>query len=618
MKKLIKWSVIIIGILLIVLIVGVFALPFIIPLEKIKDFATARISEAINRKVKIEKVSFNIFSGIKLEKLSISNRPGFADKPFVSADAIALRYAFWPLFKKQIIIQEIRLVKPEILIEKSKYGVFNFSDMTQRKSPAPSPQPPVPKKPKAQSFSMIIDTFSIRDGKITYVDYGTQTSTGLKDADLTVSGITLAMLKPIGLKFSATANYKGKDVPLSLSGKIETDLKKGVYKIPSLNLGIADEKADISADVSRLKTGPDVNFSISSKKLGVDPLLAVLSAGASVPKEKVKPKPGELTKTINQLTASIPAKLKVNGKIKINNFTFQEFRVDKVDLALSLANKKASADIKEIAIYDGTLSGKADVDLKTSGLAYSSNLRLSGFNAAPFSNAVVETFLTKFPDYKDLADKVYGRLDASVDLRGKGVEVPDILANTVASGSFSLKNGELKRLKTLDAIADKIKTPGLKQDMKISELSGEFSMKKQVVDVKKLDLKDHDINAAFKGGIDLARLKFVAGNRLTLRASPASTKGLSKEYNLLRDEKGWLELTVELTGDLKKPIPVPVLEKPLEKAVGKLKVKIEAKKVEIEEAAKKKAEEEKKRIEEETKKKIEEEAKKQLNDLIKF
>ena len=180
-------------------------------------------------------------------------------------------------------------------------------------------------------------------------------------------------------------------------------------------------------------------------------------------------------------------------------------------------------------------------------------------------------------------------------------------------------------IKTIDAIADKIKTPGLKQDLKVSELSASFSLASQVVDIKSLDLKDHDINVVFKGGLDLAKLKYVSGNRLTLKGSPGLTKNLPPEYNLFRNEEGWLEATFELTGDLKKPLPVPVLEKPLEKAIDKLKIKIEAKKVEIEDAAKQKAEEEKKRLEEEAqkqadeaKKKAEEEAKKQLKNLIKF
>ncbi len=601
---------IIAGILVVVLIAGVIALPFILPLEKIKDFAVARISETINREVKIEKVSFNIFTGIQLEKLSISNRRGFADKPFVSADAIALRYAFWPLFKRQILIKEIRLVKPEILIEKSARGDYNFSDMMQRRAPKPKE-----KEEKEPSFSMVVDTFSIRKGRITYTDYGTKATSEIKDANLTVSGITLALLKPIDLKFNATAVYQEKDIPLSLDGKIAADLEKDAINIPSLSLNIAGEKAAVTANVSRLRTGPSIDFTIFSKKLSLDPLLAIFTG---VPKKKEKPERGELTKTVNRLTASIPARLKLKGEADIENLSFQEIRVDKAKLGISLSNKYLIADIKEIRAFDGTLSGKAGVNLAAYGLSYNvSKLELSKLNASPFSNAMVETFLTKLPDYKDLLDKVYGTLDASLTLAGRGVEVPDIMANANVEGSFSLTNGELKRLKTIDAIADKIKVKALKQDLKISELSGGFAYKNQIVTIKKLSLVDHDIQAGFNGGLDLGNLQYVSGNRLTLKGSPGVTKDLPKEFELFRDEKGWVEMTFELKGSLKTPIPVPVLEKPVEKVIEKVKVKIEAKKVEIEEKAKEKVEEEKRKAEEEAKKKLEEEAKRKLQEMFK-
>lgn len=127
MRKFFKWLLVLIGVFLIAVFVGLAALPFVFPLEKIKDFAIAKLSETIHREVRIEKVSFNIFSGIRLEKLSIGNRTGWASKPFVSADAIELRYAFWPLFSRQILIKEISLVSPQILIEK-RGSEFNYSD----------------------------------------------------------------------------------------------------------------------------------------------------------------------------------------------------------------------------------------------------------------------------------------------------------------------------------------------------------------------------------------------------------------------------------------------------------------------------------------------------------
>ena len=585
MKKLLKWFGIVAGTLVALLIIGIVALPFIFPLEKIKEFAVAKISETIHREVKIEKVSFNIFTGIKLEKLSVSNRAGWAKQPFVSADSIDLHYAFWPLFSRQIIIKEIALVKPEILVEK-RGSEFNFSDMltpVKRTTPDETRLAPA-QRPTKPPFDLFISSFTIKDGEITYNDRAAGTKNEVKNFNLGVSGFELALVKPINFKVSADIAYQGKIIPLSLSGQVALDMANEIVRIPTVALNIAGEKADLSARISDLKSGPAVDFKISSSKLTVDPLLALFAAPTTV--EKPKAKPGEMTKTVNQLAASLPGKLRVKGGLNISNLTFQEFKVDEAQLDLNLVNKAAAINITLLKFYDGLLTGKLKADLKVPGLGYSGNLNLAGFDAHPFSNSVVNTFLTKMPDYKDLIDKVYGKLDLTVNLTGRGVEVPDIMANAVASGTFALRNGELKRLKTIESIADQLKSPALKQDLKVTELSSGFSFKNQILNLANLTLRDHDLAVFFSGGLDLAGLKYVAGNRLTLKGSPDLTKNLSREYNLLRDEKGWLEVTFELKGDLKKPIPMPILGKPIEAAVGKLKVKIDAAKVEIEQKAK--------------------------------
>ena len=605
MKKFIKWTAIIVGGILALILIGIVALPFVFPLEKIKDFAVAKISESINREVKIEQVSFAIFSGIKLEKLSVSNRKGFSSKPFVSADAIDLRYAFWPLFSRQIIVNEVRLVKPEILIEKNVRGEFNFSDLVQ-----PKRTPSTGKKTKLP-FSLLVSSFSIRDGKIVYSDYSAKTKNEIKNLNVRVSGFELALVKPIDAKMSANMVYQGKEIPLSLTGSVGINMAEETIEITPLSLSIAGERALASASISNWKQSPHVDFAVQTQKLSVDPLLAIFAA----PAKKPKPKPGELTKTIDQAMAAIPKNLSLNGKIDVANLTFQKFKVDRLNLILALSKKKLSADIKEAKIYNGILSGKVAADLTLTGLGYNAtNLKLAGFNASPFANAMVETFLTNLPDYKDLVNKVFGTLDASLSLKGRGVEPQDILKNAVGEGSFSIKEGELKRIKTLASVGQTIKSNTLQQDIKFGDLNSAFSIKDQIISVKDLKLDNPDIKVSFNGGVDLRKLAWVPGNRLGLKLHPSLTKDLPKEFTVFLDEKGWLELTFEIAGELKKPIPKPILEKPIEKAVGKVKLKIEAKKIEIEQKAK----EELRQKEEEAKKSLEEEAKKKVKEIFKF
>ncbi|MBI5399517.1 AsmA family protein [Candidatus Saganbacteria bacterium] len=608
MKKIFKWFRIIVVAVLAFLLIGFVAIPLIFPVNKIKDLAAAKLSATLGREVRIAKVSFNLWTGIKLEKIAIANRQGFSNEPFVRADALTLRYAFWPLFQRHIIVQEISLDKPEILIEKNYTGEFNFSDLIRAQKNTPTKttvQKDAPNKAKDLGFSLVVDAFAVRNGRISYIDHDNNSGSQLNEIALSLSGITLVMLKPVSFSLTAQANYQGKTIPLSLAGQIALNLSDEKINLPALTLGIAGEKATITAQATNLSHGPEIDFSLTSSQLGIDPLLAIFAASTPT-KEK---KRVDLNKTINQFTALVPSKLRIQGHFDVSNLTCLNFKVDKALLNVALTDKKVAVEIKEVKIYNGTLTGQADFDLRVPGLGYAGELKLTGFNAAPFSNAVVPTFLTTLPDYQNLINKIYGTLDVSIVVQGRGISSVDFLANSAASGSFSLRNGELKRLKTIDALAEKLKTSALKQDIKVSELSSGFAYKNQILMLKHLILRDHDLGLLFSGGLDLRQKHYLAGNRLTLKGSPSLTRELPKEFAVFKDEKGWLSMEFELRGELKKPVPIPQLNKPFEAVVGKFKVKVEAKKVEIEQAVNAQVSAEADRLKQE--------AKKQIDDLLK-
>ncbi|MFA4843681.1 MAG: AsmA family protein [Candidatus Margulisiibacteriota bacterium] len=608
MKKTLKWVALTAGGLLLVLIIGLAALPFVFPLDKIKDFATAKLSETLHRKVVIKSVSFDIFSGIKLQGIEVGD--------LVRAESLDLRYAFWPLFSRQIIVSELSLVRPELKIVKERNGLFNFSDLLQTKAP---PNQPASKPP----FDLFITSFSVKDGRIVYSDRSAGTTNELRQLNIKVSGFELALVKPIDLSLSVNATYGGKVIPLALSGQVGVNLVNESVKVSGLNLTIAGESLHASATVSGWKVAPQVNFTLSSKGINLDPLLAIFAVPTTV--KKAPAKPGEMTKMINSLTNSVPRNLGIKGEVDVANLTVQKFKVDRAKLSLALSGKNLQLGLDQVNIYDGILAGRATVDLNAPGLSYSvSNLKLTGFNSTPFLNALVETFLTKMPDYREMTNKVYGQLDASAALTGRGVEPDAILANLSGQAAVEIKNGELKRVKTLAEAGKLLKSNTLQGDIKFGELSSSFGLKNKVVSVSSFRLAQNDFKVNYKGGIDLNRLAWVAGNRLTLKLAPALTTNLPKEFSIFKDDKGWLETTFELTGTLSKPIPKPILEKPLDVAVGKIKAKIEAKKIEIEtkvqaELASKEAEA-KKALEQEKQKAVEavkQEAKQQLKNLFK-
>lgn len=151
MKKFFKWFFITIAILVVLVLVAAIILSFVLPLEKIKDFAAAKMAETLKREVRIGKISFNVFTGIGIDDLYIGNRAGFSKEPFVKADKIELRYDLWSLFARKFKVNKVALVSPSILLEKkekSSTSAISFLRLNpklsqkkpNRKRRRPSPQ----------------------------------------------------------------------------------------------------------------------------------------------------------------------------------------------------------------------------------------------------------------------------------------------------------------------------------------------------------------------------------------------------------------------------------------------------------------------------------------------
>jgi len=618
LKKVLKWTGIVIGALVIVLVIAAIALPYFLPLDKIKDMAAQKASEAIHRQVKIGKVSFNVFTGIELRDLSVSNRPGFSKEPFLSAGKIELKYDLWKLLGGTVAIDKVVLVKPEILIEMRSDGTSNYSDLVGAKKPDAAQKKPAAKSSKKkEAVSIMVSKFAIINGKLTLSQSGKITQ--LKDLNVNISGISLVTKKPIHLYVSVLGIYDGKPVPISVGGSIMLDMNKSLAKISDLDITAAGEKITFNIDVSAFDKAPKVKLNVSSKRIDTDKFLAILS-GKGTKKPKVKPKPapyGQQTANINKSLKSIPSNIKLDATVELRNILFKEMQLDSVALKASLSNKVLNLNLSELKAYKGNIKASIMADLNVSGIGYSVNsLAGTGFDATPASNDVIESFLANLPDYGDLKNKLHGTLGFNLSLNGRGVETPDIIANTKGNGSFLLANGKVSKLKSLSAVGEKIGLKTLQEDIEIKEFKSNFSIANKVVTLSKLDLNNGDkgdIKLTFNGGANIGSMEFIKGNRLSLKLNPSTTK-LAADYDPFKDEKGWYSLDFEMIGSLKKPIPMPKFEKAVQQI-------FDAKKKAVEDAAQKEIDKQKQELErqkQEAEDKAKQELEEKAREMLKF
>jgi AsmA protein len=140
MKRVLK----VIGIIVVLLIVIVIALPFLINVNTFRPKLEGDLSAALGRDVKVGNLSLSLLSGsVAAEKLSIADDPAFSKAPFVQAKSLKVGVELLPLIlSKQIRVTHLTLAQPEIVLLKSSSGKWNFSSLGKNAHGAAAPSPP--------------------------------------------------------------------------------------------------------------------------------------------------------------------------------------------------------------------------------------------------------------------------------------------------------------------------------------------------------------------------------------------------------------------------------------------------------------------------------------------
>jgi len=171
-KKAMKiMAVILVVIVILITAAGIFIKSYFTS-EKIKGIVLPHAEKALGRKLSIKDINVSILTGIEISDIAIQDNPAFRSAPFLTAEEFILKYAFWPLLKKKLLIHKLIIVKPHIFIERNEKGTFNFNDLIPKSDTESVPPPPTqkPSTVASQAFMLTISQIDIRDGQITFAD----------------------------------------------------------------------------------------------------------------------------------------------------------------------------------------------------------------------------------------------------------------------------------------------------------------------------------------------------------------------------------------------------------------------------------------------------------------
>lgn len=151
------------GALLALLILLVFALPFLVNANRFKPALEAELTRVLGRQVTVADLNLSVLSGaVTASELSIGDDPAFEQGPFLKAKELRVGVDLLPLiFSRSLSAKSVTIDQPEIVLLQSAAGDWNFSRLG-----APDP----PGQPAAKSgggLDLSVKVVKIDDGRVT-------------------------------------------------------------------------------------------------------------------------------------------------------------------------------------------------------------------------------------------------------------------------------------------------------------------------------------------------------------------------------------------------------------------------------------------------------------------
>ncbi len=213
-------------VLIAILVIAVVALPKLIDVNQYHDRIQAQLSKKLNRSVQLGPMSLNILPlQFRVENAVIGEDPKFqSTRPFATAQELNVRAKLWPLLRKDVQVDSLQLLRPNIELIRDPQGNWNFSSLAQPSAGAsaasagtaakPS-RPPAPaaqeKEPGASAEAFSLSSLEITDGQVAVTDLQKHQSRSVYDhIDLMLS--EYAPRRPFRLALAAHLPGQGKQL----------------------------------------------------------------------------------------------------------------------------------------------------------------------------------------------------------------------------------------------------------------------------------------------------------------------------------------------------------------------------------------------------------------------
>jgi hypothetical protein len=209
MKRPLRILIRVLGVIAFLAVLAVIVAKFVFTKARILALLSPRIEAMIHRPVQIGDAAITFWGGIGVQvtDLTVGNRPGFSETPFLRVADVSVKARFWPLLFGRVEIDHVHVDRPAVLLEYDASGGSNLDGLLSR-SPEPAATGSM-ESDTAPSPNVLLQHLIITDGRLALRDARVPRqldATGLDmDLRLSTGAPPMARLFAIGLSFDSLA-----------------------------------------------------------------------------------------------------------------------------------------------------------------------------------------------------------------------------------------------------------------------------------------------------------------------------------------------------------------------------------------------------------------------------
>jgi AsmA protein len=263
--------------IVILVIAGLIALPFIIDPNDYKQEISSQVEKATGRNLTLDgDIKLSVFPWIALElgPLKLSNAAGFKADSFAKVQQAEIRIKLMPLLKKQLEMDTVVLDGLVLNLEKDKSGKTNWDDLVAKNDTTPDNTKKDDTSPdKGPALSTInIAGVKLTNANILWADASADQTYQLQNFNLNTDPLIPGKPTALDMEFDVASTKPQAKAHIKLDSNVMVDLAKQQYMLTDLNVTTQATGKDLPFSETNLTLSGDINADMLTQLVTVDDL----------------------------------------------------------------------------------------------------------------------------------------------------------------------------------------------------------------------------------------------------------------------------------------------------------------------------------------------------------